>query len=409
MFIVEARSPGRRMLDMLVGLVLILLLGWLVIRNLLVNIPFGIERHLLEQVVPGSPALSLRSGIGEAGNQQIDPSRVRSAVKFSPLSGRPLSIVAAAASVDGNHGRALNLLINARNLDPRNAIVRLQLVGEYFLANKLDRAIAEADAAMRLQPAYIAQLAPLLPAMASTPLAVRALRAAVSRQPLWSRALLRNRALYEKSPALLFAIIDANSSEDVTGEQQSRQSAYLRRLVRQGEIDTAYLAFVNLLPRGSNPARSLVYDGGFAGMPGPPPFNWDLMRGQVDYARIMDGDGDAGLSVKFFSDRAITLASQIVQLPPGRYRLSSLAVADENATVSLSQWSLRCQSSEKRSDRLATLELGELGTEPSQLAIEFDVPENTCQAQSLSLRSAGSAMPEDTSFTVKSVAIERLS
>ena len=404
----ERRSPGQLLLDTLIALILIFLLGWLILRNFLVNMPYSIERNLLEQVVPGSPVLSLRTGAGKGLDRQIDPSHVRAAVRFSPLSGRPSSILAAAASVDGNHRVASMLLVNARDRDPRNAIVRLQLVGEYFLANKLDRAIAEADAAMRLQPSYISELAPLLPPMASTPLAATALRVAVSRQPLWSRALLKNRTLYDTSPALLFAIVDASQPDDVPGQQKLRQSAYLRRLVAKGNIDLAYLAFVNLLPRGTNPAQAMVYDGGFVGMPGPSPFNWDFMQGQIDKAGIMESDGDAGLSVSFYSNRAITLASQIVQLPPGRYRLSTVAVADENGTASLSRWVLRCTARTKQRDLLATVELRELGTEPSHLAVEFDLPDKTCPAQSLSLVSSGSALPEDIGFTVESVAIEPL-
>ena len=404
MFSEGLRTPGRRMLDTVVALTLVLVLGWLILRTVVAAQPGGIDAHLLEQLAPGAPGLSLRPG-SAAGEGQVDRARLHAAVNFAPLSGRAASEVAATASVDGEHARALRLLINARDRDPRNAVVRLQLVGEYFVAGRPDLAISEADIAMRLQPGYVAQLAPLLPAMASTPAALAALRAAVRRGPRWSGVLLQNKALYNTSPALLFAIIDETRTDNPDEAQTLRQSAYLRRLLAGGQVDAAFLAFANFLPKGTNPAARLVYDGDFAGRPGPPPFNWTLVEGQVDSATI----GDGGLTLQFFSDRRSTMASEIVQLTPGRYRLTTVAAAPNgDAAADAARWVVRCGPGATSDTTLATLPLGALTSDPAQVTLDFVVPAGACAAQTLSLVTNRQTEPADVTLRIGSVGIERL-
>ena len=103
-----------------------------------------------------------------------------------------------------------------------------------------------------------------------------------------------------------------------------------------------------LFPGAARPGRvwraasagsgELLHDSDFRDAISPPPFNWQLTSSTVGLAERQRG---GRLHILFYGDEDGTLASQLLLLPPGAYRLS-MRLAGDPARAHALTWSIWC-------------------------------------------------------------------
>jgi hypothetical protein len=144
---------------------------------------------------------------------------------------------------------------------------------------------------------------------------------------------------------------------------------------------------------GTGPADG-IFDPGFVDANAPPPFNWVLASSTVGLAERRQG-----LHVIFYGQEDGVLASQLLLLAPGAYRLAMPVAGDTGHARSL-VWTLTCAGSNAQIARFAL--------DPSAAARgwTFTVPTG-CPAQRLELSGTSSDMPQQVDLTIGRLRLER--
>jgi len=158
---------------------------------------------------------------------------------------------------------------------------------------------------------------------------------------------------------------------------------FFARLVREAKYRRAKGYFDNLVRRPDWKA-SLVYDGDFAGRPGPQPLNWEVIPSSAGSARWALDDGAPLGSLRVSHDgfsSSEALVRQLILLPPGNYRLAARVRVDDPAAVGRFTLRVDCVGGSRLISML-------LRGSPGSWALSqggFAVPPDACEAQWLSL------------------------
>jgi hypothetical protein len=400
------RSAARRPSSLLITAALILLFvgGWLIVRTAVLASAGG-STSLTRRLAPDAEInLPSRPPVDPAERAEYRATLARIAARH-PHSPRPYLDLGQLELSEGKSLAGLRALIAAGDNNPSYLPARLQLLGAYVAANRPDLAILEADAAMRLSPSLASRLGPILPALATTPAGRATLDRIVTTSPSWRRRVIGSGRGAPVDPSFIYALIQSDGS-DPARDREVEQTAFLTSLLGRGDTVAAQLAFINFLPPNAATRDQAVYDGEFDGLPGPPPLNWTLGGNRVDRVSFTKApDGSGALALSFFDDRAVDLASQITFLPPGRYRLSTLASASRRAAGARLVWSLTCAVRNRTKGKPAIeLELAP-GSQPSSGSTEFAIPPGDCAFQRLLLRTRASGEPATRDALIHSVAI----
>jgi hypothetical protein len=148
------------------------------------------------------------------------------------------------------------------------------------------------------------------------------------------------------------------------------------------------------------PQEGGLYDPRFQGLPGPPPFNWKLTAGNAGVAERGQG---GGLQVEYYGRAPLELASQMLRLVPGRYRLAARVEGDASGEGARLAWRLLCAGG---GAEIASLPLRGINYSPRVVAAEFTVSSG-CTVQTLRLDGTPSEFPEAQNVTVGEISISR--
>lgn len=345
-----ARSPWVRLLALtIIGLAIL----WFAIRAMVLGL---LEREypaLGAGMQPASPVSQAIIALNRAAARDgiADPlarTFMESALRRAPLLADPFIVAGLDASAHDDLVRAERLMEEARRRDPRSVIPRYWLFDNYLREGKYAQGIAEAQPLIRLQPAAAPATVAILTALLDVPAARPALRSALRARPSWRRNFFEQAAasprLRRQAASLLLATTPAGATW--AGREQL---AVMRELVRAGELDDAYALWLRTLPLSQRPSAPGLYDGGFNGRPGGPPFGWRLpeaKRGVVQITEAGDAPSGSGLAIRADGDRNVVLAEQLVLLPPGALRLGFATRTIEDAPPSDAglQVELRCSA-----------------------------------------------------------------
>jgi hypothetical protein len=135
-----------------------------------------------------------------------------------------------------------------------------------------------------------------------------------------------------------------------------------------------------------------IFDPAFADTKAPPPFNWVLTSSTVGLAERRNG-----LHVIFYGQEDGPLATQLLLLAPGAYRLAMPVTGDKDHARSL-VWSLTCVNSNTPIGRIPL-------DEAAARAWAFTVPAG-CAAQRLELSGVSSDMPQQVDVTIARLQLE---
>jgi hypothetical protein len=303
-----------------------LLLAGLAIRNA--------AQAVLREVAPAAVvlppydarALAAQADRRFAATGTIDPETralYRAALARAPLLADPLALAARDAEAQGDGVRAERLMLAARARDPRRLPVRLWLLDRFVRTGRLDAALVEAGAVMRLDPRAQPQLVDMLGMLATSSAGQRALTRALARQPAWRTAFFLTVSRGLSDPSILLALQQAAPPRRGPAAATERRVVYAA-MVAAGQGDAALAAWRGQQGRGQQGAGgdAVVYDETFAGLPGAPPFNWSLADTRAGSATRLPG---GGVALHLTGGRQQALAEQTVALAPGRYRLAVTA------------------------------------------------------------------------------------
>lgn len=347
---------------------------------------------------PGHPDMLRSVAMGEvgeaAGRGQAPPpsalQRLEQLALAEPLAPEPFLVQGAIAQRGGDGARAEQLLAAARTRDPRSAAARFLLADLYLRNGRILPGLAEMSVLARLVPGAMQQVAPALAAFATSAGAVPHLKRILLAHPELEPALLSRLAEQPRNAELILAIARPRQG----GEEPPRwHGILLAKLVEDGDYARAHSVWSRLTAVPPEASRGLV-NADFARDGAPPPFGWTLAASSQGVAE----PGGGGLRVLYFGRDDAVLASQLMLLPAGRYRIAMRVsgLADDNAGIG---WTVTCLPREQR-----VLELP-LGDGP--IAGNFAVPVG-CQAQRLELQGTAKEFSRSTDFRIAGVRLVRI-
>jgi hypothetical protein len=194
------------------------------------------------------------------------------------------------------------------------------------------------------------------------------------------------------------AIFRLTAQDSARATAIAEQTGLLQTLVKNHEYERAYLAWVNFLPKAQLNQVGTIYDPGFANLPGPLPFNWQFTNDTTGSAEFRK---PRGLTISYLGATQTTLATQILLLSPGRYRLSVVASGDD--TYNQLGWMLSCTDG---GNPLQTVQLTGLKTVLQRYSAAFEIPAANCGAQRLALTGSPGEFPRTAEAVVDTIQIE---
>jgi hypothetical protein len=172
----------------------------------------------------------------------------------------------------------------------------------------------------------------------------------------------------------------------------------LSSLIAAGDYSRAHEVWKRA-SRLEGTADSPVFDAEFKGSDALPPFNWTLTSSTAGLAERRPG---GGLHVIFYGQEDGLLASQLLLLKPGRYRLA-MRVSGDMARAPALHWTISCARTKVP---LLDVDLGKAGAAAG--GAEFSVPDS-CVAQSLELAGRTGDVAEQADVTITAFRLERQS
>jgi hypothetical protein len=347
---------------------------------------------------PGHPSVDVSLGLiaiaeSARAGRPVSPQTLASIYAASgkaPLSPDPFLVRGVQAQMAGDLATAEQAFQAARLRDPRSLPARYFLADLYLRNGDARRGLPEIAVLARLIPDGANKVAPYVATYAQSRSNWPVLRDMFRTEPALESASLRELAANAKNADIVLALgHPARRNADspwlsILVESLSKAGEYARARQIWSQVSGARLA-----------PGALIFDPGFTQASAPPPFNWTLTSSAVGLAERQQG---RGLHVMFYGQNDGVLASQLLVLRPGSYRLLTNAAAAPEGASSL-QWKLVCARDN------ATLT-----SVPLDQAIKagwrFQVSAS-CPAQRLELFGTSSDISRQVDLTIRSVELAR--
>jgi len=288
-------------------------------------------------VAPKDPRVAMRLALVETliSPAKADPRHREAAIAAldrSALAEEPFLLEASRAQAAGNAARAERLLVEARRRNPRERLVRLMLLQRYLGTERWPEAGAEISVITRLVPRAQDLLAPALSKLAAQPQYAAPMAELLARSPGLKGAVLQQLAASGVPAGQILRL-----AGPATRRAGPWQQTLLVSLIGAGDIRGAYSVWLRVSGISGGQWKG-VYDPGFAGLGGPPPFNWSYSGGEGGNAERSRG----GLQVDYFGRVDTQLVKQVLLLAPGRYRFDFRAQGNASGDGGRIQWSITC-------------------------------------------------------------------
>jgi hypothetical protein len=408
----RSRRSGRLSAAGVAKLLLVLgaalYLAWWVVRISVVDAEIDENPFFAARIDPDHPRVRMELAMAEIYLRQgraspASESAALASLAQAPLADEPFFLAGLNALVGHDDVRAERLLQEARRRNPRLRMARLLLLDRYLREGRTQEAGVEMAALSRLIADADNVLTPALARMVQDPATSVAMVPMVAHQPRLQGEVLDQLAVDGADPDLILRIASAEGRR--AGPDGPWRRGLLENLVAKEQLPRA----LNLwqlfsgLPASDGPKG--LYDGRFAGLPGPPPFNWNLATGAagspLGTAGVAERIRNGGLQVEYYGRQDGDLASQLMMLRPGLYRLGFTADGDAKGDGSRLVWSVSCQSG---NNQLLQLPVAGVASAVKRFAGAFRVPPG-CPAQWLRLRGVAGDVASDQNLTIHSLSI----
>lgn len=340
--------------------------------------------QLSEGMVEIGTAARVRAKVGEAAFGPINEAAVK-----SPLAAEPFLVRGVRSITAGNKEAARSAFVMAQIRDPRSVPAAYFLADYYFRTGNVFDGLRQMALLTRLVPEAAARVAPYVAAYAHD-------------RSTWPQIRTVFRTESNLQQAVLVALAqDAGNADAILGlsdaDHRRPDSSWLpmllNNLVKAKDYAKAHAVWSAVV--GGPTSGDLLYDAGFSARQAPPPFNWSLVTATVGLAERQPG---GRLHVLFYGNEDGVLASQLLLLRPGNYRLQ-MAVVGPLTNAQLLAWSVRCVSS---LEPLARMPLG-AGTR----SVKFEVVAN-CPAQWIELSGRSGEVAEQSDVTIRGLSLTRM-
>ena len=350
---------------------------------------------------PGHPEVVFHSAMERIGQRaaagrppdEVDVQLILSTARKAPLAPEPFLVRGVSAQVAGKEMVAGTAFIEAQRRDPRSLPARYFLASYYERAGNVRQGLEQISALLRMVPTGVQAVAPQLAEYARRPEARPAIRSLLQAHPELEPAILGTLAQDARNADLILALAAGAGGTPARRDWQAR---LVSSLVADGQYDKAHAlwrAFARIPAEAIT--RSPIFNAEFAKGPAPAPFNWSLASsaaGVAEYAR------DGGLHVVHYGREPATLATQVILLKPGRYRLAMTAPGSAEGAKGLA-WKLVCLPDRKQ---LLQLTLDGPRDRP------FEVPSSACRAQQIELVGSLEEIPQTADVTISRLAIAEI-
>ncbi len=332
--------------------------------------------------------------IGQATGEGQAPepgtlAKVAAAARRAPLASEPLLIAGTQALASSRTGRAEALLLEARRRDPRAPAPRLLLTDLYLRRGAIAQALQEIAALSRLSPGGPAPAIGALAAYAREPGSERQLTMVFRQRPDLRDPILTSLAADPDMAGRVLALGGGKRSDE------HWRAVLVDALVREGRFAEARSAWVRLTG-DRTPADQLV-NPTFEQRPAAiPPFDWSFS----ETAGIAEPMG-RGLHVRSFGRNDAAIASQLLTLGPGRYRLTFRVPAASGEPGGV-RFTISCLPAGSELLQLA------LPDRASELTDTLTVPPD-CKAQKFAVEVVANAFGRPAEARLDQLSLERLS
>lgn len=316
--------------------------------------------------------------------------RMADAAAKDPLAPEPFLVRGVQAGLTGDAATAQRAFEAAQWRDPRSLPAAYFLADRYFRSGDVRRGLREIAALSRLAPDGGAAAVPYLTQYAANPANWPALREVFVGNPHLEHPVLA--ALASNIQTVPAALALSNPRE--AGKPQWL-AVMVETLVNAGDYSRARATWARLAGGGAG-SGELLHDSDFRDAISPPPFNWQLTSSTVGLAERQRG---GRLHILFYGDEDGTLASQLLLLSPGAYRLS-MRLAGDPARVRALTWSTWC---DKSGQPLSSVTLDVAAARGWQ----FEVPAG-CAAQWMKLSGVSADMPQQVDATISSLSLTKV-
>ena len=324
----------------------------------------------------------------------------REAFERNPLSEVPFLLAARRDMMEGNGESADGLIAVALRRNPRSRLALLLQLERDVRTGRMESLAARMAVLSRLSSDAGALLVPQLARMAAFPSTRDAVREVLAGDSRLRERVLEQLAQSGAEPELVL---------ELAGDEARRPRAtvpewvkkLLDSMVARGQVAQARELWIRQTGISAEAGREPVYDADFAGLPGPAPFNWNLETSADGYAERLRGT--PGLQVEYYGRRDARLASQLLLLEPGTYRLSFQAEGQSEGDDTRLAWTVGCLANEQI---LGEVPIGGVEFTPKTFGGTFTIPAG-CSAQWLRLVGRAAEFPKDQQLTMRELRITR--
>ena len=381
-----------------VVVLLSLLLAVQVIRNSAVDGFAELHPNTAARVWPGHPAVELSLGMMDiarsaragrpVGGSTL--AKIRDAAVKAPLAPEPFLVEGVLAQLARDPAKAEATFRAAQWRDPRSLPAAYFLAEHYFRTGEQLEGLRQIATLARLSPAGVGSVAPYLAAYAQNP-------------SNWAqmRSLFRSEQEVEDPVLVALSENPANASAVLALADRTHRNAQspwlpvlVQSLIGGGRYADARSIWSQVAGVAEAPAE-LIYDSSFSRPGAPPPFNWALTSSTVGLA---ERQRPGRLHVLFYGQEDGVLASELLLLAPGAYRLS-FQLAGGGSHEGELVWSAQCDKSQTEISRIDVASAATRGW-------DFEVPAN-CPAVWLNLSGASSDVPQQAEATISQLKLER--
>ena len=313
----------------------------------------------------------------------------------TPLDPAAQTYLALAAQAKGDVATAHSLMELAVRSDGRALRSRLWLIDQAIHRRDFGAAVEHLDRLIMTNPAGRQVTIKAMSSIVRDPASHAPLAKMLATNPSWRQEFLYELNQQGMSPDAIFGLTPHSSAQT---EAIFVQSSLLQTLLKNHEYERAYLAWINFLPQSSLKQVGSIYDPAFADLPGPAPFNWQLVSGPDGSAEFRR---PSGLTVSYLGMTYAVLGQQTLLLPAGRYRFSVVASGkDEYNQIA---WTITCASG---GEPVQTTKLTNLASTRRKYSTTFEIPASGCEAQQLALSGSPGEFPKPADATIETVLIE---
>lgn len=323
---------------------------------------------------------------------------VRDAAARAPLDARPYMFAGAVAILHNDSPRAVAILEAGRRLDARNRWIRLLLLDRYIRAKRYADAAGEFAVLNRLVTGAQSPILTELARMTADPATRDAVRQTLGRDPLLETQLLTTLARKNPDPQLLFDIASPTAIASAR-RPNGWGETLIEGMVAQGRFGEARQVWGKLFGIAEPAARQPLYDAQLLGAPGSPPFNWTFAAGTIGAADRRGGQ----LAVEYYGRDNGALASQLLQLAPGQYRLGYSLAGSPGTGLA---WTLSC-AEQPGAAPIVNVAVPAAVPAVRRYAVAITVPASGCRAQWLRLVGNAAEFPTAVNVTISGLSLQR--